>query len=264
MKLYQIDSFTDQLFKGNPAAVCILDKNLSDEQMQDIAVEMNLSETAFVKVGDESCDLRWFTPAKEVPLCGHATLASAFVLFNEGYWTEDTPIVFNTLSGKLIVEKQADGSLMMDFPGTIPSPVNRTDRETIESAFGGKLREVLTVPGELILIFEDLETLLSTQPAPDYVSGLAENGVITSAWAGNDNYDFASRYFAPNLGINEDPVTGFMHTILTPYWSRVQGQPTFEAFQASKRTGRMKTRLKGDRVILEGQAVKVFESVLDI
>lgn len=264
MKLYQIDSFTGQLFKGNPAAVCILESVLNDRQMQEIAVEMNLSETAFVSIGDKGCDLRWFTPAREVPLCGHATLATAYVLFNEGFWGKDKPILFNTLSGELIVRRNGDGSLTMDFPASIPKPIERDDLMNIASGFGGKISAVLSVPNELILIFSDLNELLKTQPDPGFVSGLAENGVIVSAWAGNDEFDFASRYFAPNLGINEDPVTGFMHTILTPYWAGKYNKKAFKAFQASARTGRMTTQLEGERVLLTGQAVKVFETELNI
>jgi len=264
MKLFQIDSFTRELFKGNPAAVCIDEQSLNDMQMQQIALEMNLSETAFVKPGEVSCDLRWFTPAKEVPLCGHATLATAHVLYNEGYWSVNEVIVFNTLSGELIVTQNSDGSLSMDFPASIPLEEQEVSIPELESLFGGRVKEVLTVPNELIVIFEDLTTLLNTDPDTSVIAGLAENGVIVSAWSGSDAYDFASRYFAPNLGIKEDPVTGFMHTILTPYWSSRMGRSKFKAFQASSRSGNMTTELRDDRVILSGYAVKVFESELNI
>jgi len=264
MKLFQIDSFTKELFKGNPAAVCVVDRGLTDLQMQHIAIEMNLSETAFVRIEKESCDLRWFTPAKEVPLCGHATLATAFVLFNEGYWLKERPIVFNTLSGKLIVTLNSDHSLSMDFPGSMPTISNESFSLDLEALFGGKIKEVLTVPNELIVIFESLETLLSTNPDSGAISNLAVNGVIVSAWSDNDEYDFASRYFAPNLGIKEDPVTGFMHTILTPYWSKETSKTTFKAFQASDRTGQLTTEIKGDRVILKGNAIKVFETDFNV
>ncbi len=264
MKLFQIDSFTEELFKGNPAAVCIVDQPLNDLQMQQIALEMNLSETAFVKLGEASCDLRWFTPAKEVPLCGHATLATAYVLYNEGYWSVNEPIVFDTLSGELIVAQNADGSLSMDFPASIPAEDQKASIFELEKLFGGKVKEALTVPNELIVIFEDLSTLLNTDPDTSVIANLAENGVIVSAWAGSDTYDFASRYFAPNLGIKEDPVTGFMHTILTPYWSSKMNQSKFRAFQASSRSGNMTAELRGNRVILSGHAIKVFESELNI
>lgn len=264
MKLFQIDSFTKELFKGNPAAVCVLDRELTDLQMQQIAVEMNLSETAFVRLGQDACDLRWFTPAKEVPLCGHATLATAFVLFNEGYWLKEKPIVFNTLSGELTVTLNSDQSLSMDFPGLVPTVNHDVSLLDLEHLFGGKVKEVLTVPNELIVILEDLETVLNTNPDSSVISSLAVNGVIVSAWSDNHEYDFASRYFAPNLGIKEDPVTGFMHTILTPYWSKKMNKTDFIAFQASDRTGHMTTQIKGNRVILKGDAIKVFETDFNI
>ncbi|OEK01612.1 hypothetical protein BFP97_08825 [Roseivirga sp. 4D4] len=264
MKLFQIDSFTKELFKGNPAAVCIVDQALTDVQMQQIASEMNLSETAFVRLSAESCDLRWFTPAREVPLCGHATLATAYVLFNEGYKPLDEPIVFNTLSGKLIVTQNEDDSLSMDFPSLMPTEKWEGSVAELEGLFGGEIKEVLTVPNELIVVFNELSTLLNTNPDTGIIASLAVNGVIVSAWSGSDDYDFASRYFAPNLGIKEDPVTGFMHTILTPYWSSRMNQTKFKAFQASERSGHMTTELRGGRVILEGYAVKVFESELNI
>lgn len=264
MKLFQIDSFTEELFQGNPAAVCVVDRALTDLQMQQIAVEMNLSETAFVRLGQGACDLRWFTPAKEVPLCGHATLATAFVLFNEGYWLKDKPIVFNTLSGELTVTLNADQSLSMDFPALMPSTDHEVSFLDLERIFGGKVKEVLTVPNELIVIFEDLETVLNTNPDSSVIASLAVNGVIISAWSTNGDYDFASRYFAPNLGIKEDPVTGFMHTILTPYWSKKMDKADFMAFQASDRTGHMTVEIKEERVILRGNAIKVFETDFNI
>lgn len=260
MKLYQIDSFTQKIFKGNPAGVCIMDNPLSDEQMQDLASEMNLSETAFVTLGKDSCALRWFTPAREVPLCGHATLATAFVLFEEEFWPKDKQITFNTLNGQLMVGMNQDGSLTMDFPATTPIRSTDVPLLELEKAFGGIIDELLSIPGELILIFKDLETLLNTNPDTSYVATLAGNGVIVSAWSDNGVYDFASRYFAPNLGIKEDPVTGFMHTILTPYWSGKKNLKNFKAFQASERSGKMLTELRGDRVLLTGSAVKVFET----
>ncbi|MFY0592586.1 PhzF family phenazine biosynthesis protein [Roseivirga sp.] len=259
MKLYQIDSFTKEIFKGNPAGVCIVDQVLTDSQMQLLAVEMNLSETAFVTIKSDSCELRWFTPAKEVPLCGHATLATAFVLFEEGYWDSSRPIIFNTLSGDLIVSKNSDGSLSMNFPSTVPQAV-KEGKASLEELFDGEVADVLRVPGELIVILKNPETLYDADPDSGTIAKLADNGVIVSTWCGEDNYDFASRYFAPNLGIKEDPVTGFMHTILTPYWSQKTGKENFRALQASKRSGHLHLSLKGERVELTGNAIKVFET----
>ena len=152
----------------------------------------------------------------------------------------------------------------MDFPSSIPPPPPAYSFPDLEALFGGKIKEVLTVPNELIVIFDSLDTLLSTNPDSGAISNLAVNGVIVSAWSDHDEYDFASRYFAPNLGIKEDPVTGFMHTILTPYWSNRTKKTTFKAYQASDRTGQLTTEIKGDRVILKGNAVKVFETDFNI
>lgn len=164
------------------------------------------------------------------------------------------------MSGDLIVRLNKDESLSMDFPSQVPVQSHDVSMQALEKLFDGAIKEVLTVPNELIVIFKALDTVLSTNPNSNLIEGLALNGVIVSAWSNDEPYDFASRYFAPNLGIKEDPVTGFMHTILTPYWSTVTGRSHFKAFQASDRTGHMITTLKGDRVILQGNAVKVFET----
>lgn len=263
MKLFQIDAFTQEVFKGNPAAVCILESERSDKWLQQFAIEMNLSETAYILKKGDRYVLRWFTPAKEVPLCGHATLASAFTLFSEGYHDPSTPIHFDTLSGELIVQYEKNGSLKMDFPANRADTITFDDLDRVEREFQGELKDVLTYPDELIFIFEDVQTVLNARPDMGWISGLAANGVVISGWSGSEKFDFASRYFAPNLGIPEDPVTGFMHTILTPYWSDQKGLTVFRAFQASERTGQMDTELIGDRVILKGSAVKVFKTDID-
>ncbi len=263
MRLFQIDAFTKEVFKGNPAAVCILEEERSDEWLQLLAIENNLSETAYVVKKDERYSLRWFTPAKEVPLCGHATLASSFTLFSEGYHNKDLPIHFDTLSGELIVQYLPEGKLRMDFPANHAKSLHYDHIQEAEKQFGGDIEEVLIYPDELILIFKDVETVLNANPNTDWISSLATNGVIVSAWSERNDFDFASRYFAPNLGIPEDPVTGFMHTILTPYWADRKNKTTFKAFQASARTGRLETELIKDRVILKGNAVKVFETEIN-
>lgn len=264
MKIYQVDSFTKEVFKGNPAAVAILNEAISDEMMQKIAVEMNLSETAFVKINEDYCDLRWFTPATEVPLCGHATLASAFALWKGGHWPKDKTIEFKTLSGSLFTSLDSSGLITMDFPANYATTTEGFDKTELESAFGFPIQEVLNYPAELILIFESEEAVLSANPDDAIIAKQAKNGVIVSALSDGGKYDFVSRYFAPNLGIKEDPVTGFMHTILTPYWADKTGKTSFKAFQASARTGEMQTELKGNRVILKGNAVMVFETDFEI
>ncbi|KYG82878.1 PhzF family phenazine biosynthesis protein [Roseivirga echinicomitans] len=264
MKVYQVDSFTKEIFKGNPAAVAIVDVTLSDEMMQQIAVEMNLSETAFVMISDGYCDLRWFTPATEVPLCGHATLASAFALWQGGHWPKDKTIEFRTLSGSLFTSLDSSGLITMDFPANYATTAEGFDTTQLQNDFGFPIKEVLNYPAELILIFESEEAVLSANPDDAIIAEQAENGVIISALSKGEKYDFVSRYFAPNLGIKEDPVTGFMHTILTPYWAGETGKATFKAFQASARTGEMQTELKGNRVILKGNAVMVFETEFEL
>ncbi|WP_323758216.1 PhzF family phenazine biosynthesis protein [Roseivirga sp.] len=260
MKIYQVDSFTKEIFKGNPAAVAIMDQPLTGEMMQKIAVEMNLSETAFVKINEDYCDLRWFTPATEVPLCGHATLASAFALWQGGHWPKNKRIEFKTLSGSLFTSLDSSGLITMDFPANYATIAEGFDKTELESAFGFPIKEVLNYPAELILIFESEGAVLSANPDDAIVAKQAKNGVIISALSKGTKYDFVSRYFGPNLGIKEDPVTGFMHTILTPYWANKTGKTSFKAFQASARTGEMQTELKGKRVILKGNAVMVFET----
>lgn len=258
MKLYQIDSFTQEIFKGNPAAVCIVEDDLSENQMQLIATEMNLSETAFVRQYDKHCNLRWFTPAREVPLCGHATLAAAHVLWSHGYWPKDQAIEFNTLSGSLYTRLE-DDLIIMDFPATVPEVNPNIYKPELEEELGVSILEILTVPGELMLIMKE-EELRNLNPDPGFIGRQAKNGVMVSAACNEGAYDFVSRYFAPNLGINEDPVTGFMHTILTPYWAQQLSKQEFNAYQASARGGEMKTELKGDRVLLKGHAVEFFET----
>lgn len=263
MKLFQIDAFTEEVFKGNPAAVCLLEEERSDEWLQQLAMENNLSETAYVLKKGDRYSLRWFTPAKEVPLCGHATLAASFTLFSEGFHLKDELLQFDTLSGELTVQYLADDSLKMDFPSNLAQSISHDSVKDVEEQFDGEIAEVLTYPDELIFIFKNLKTVLNANPDMGWISTLATNGVIISAWSEGNEYDFASRYFAPNLGIPEDPVTGFMHTILTPYWADKKGVTTFKAFQASARTGRMETELIGDRVVLKGKAVKVFETEIN-
>lgn len=262
MKLFQIDAFAKERFQGNPAAVCILEDKVSAEFMQDLAMENNLSETAFVRIEEGFCNIRWFTPASEVPLCGHATLASAFVLFEEGYLPKEESIEFASLSGPLYVDYN-DGLLTLDFPAKRPTPKGNDTRRDMESKFNIKLQDVLTVPGEMIFIFESEAELESFDPDSKLVAGLAKNGLISSAKS-NKGYDFVSRYFAPNLGIKEDPVTGFMHTILTPYWSAVLEQNTFHVKQISKRGGELQLELEGERVKISGTAVKIFETEIEV
>lgn len=264
MKLFQIDSFTKELFKGNPAGVCLLDKQLDEATMQALATEMNLAETAYIEERGGKYGLRWFTPAKEVPLCGHATLASAFVLFNEGIHVKSNPITFETLSGDLIVSLQNDGSLLMDFPRNDPKPYTGKDEGKIKALFGGALHEILEVPNELVVILNSADDVRKANPSSDIIAQLAVNGVMISGWDEDGGFDFVSRYFAPNLGIKEDPVTGFIHTILSPYWAQMKGMNQFRCYQASPRGGKLLVTVKENRTLIQGHAVKVFETDIEI
>ncbi|WP_420386088.1 PhzF family phenazine biosynthesis protein [Roseivirga sp.] len=264
MKLYQIDSFTKKVFKGNPAGVALVEESLSEETMQALASEMNLAETAFVVRNNNKYGLRWFTPAREVPLCGHATLASAFVLFNEGLHDLSDPITFETLSGDLIVSYEKDGSLLMDFPRTNPVEYTRGNMDKIQQLFGDAIVEVLEVPNELIVILDSADSVRKCNPSSDVIASLAVNGVMVSGWDHSGAYDFVSRYFAPNLGIKEDPVTGFIHTILSPYWSSQKAKNTFKCYQASPRGGELLVTVQESRILIQGYAVKVFETEVNI
>ena len=185
MKLYQIDAFAKTRFEGNPAAICMVEEDISAEFMQDLAMENNLSETAYVRISDDFCNIRWFTPASEVPLCGHATLASAYVLYEEGYWPKDKRIEFASLSGSLFVTYNK-GQLELDFPANFPEDLADNKRLELEELFDISLEKVLTVPREMIFICSSEEELENFKPNLSDVAELAENGLIASAKAKKD------------------------------------------------------------------------------
>jgi PhzF family phenazine biosynthesis protein len=250
LKIYQVDAFTDQLFSGNPAAVCPLDEWLPGEVMQDIAMENNLSETAFfVRKGDDFL-IRWFTPTNEVDLCGHATLATAHVLYNHLGYIGDR-IVFHTVyKGSLIVRKEDDG-LTMDFPADPPKEIEITPEllacfhNTPVAAFKGS--------SNFMLVFEKESDITSLGPEFHAISKLPGTGLIATSTG--ENSDFVSRFFAPQSGISEDPVTGSAHTTLTPYWANELGKKELSAIQLSSRKGFLTCRMKGkDRVEISGKA----------
>lgn len=254
--IYQVDAFTDRLFAGNPAAVCPLEQWLPDRQMQRIAAENNLSETAFFVPKAEGYDLRWFTPVAEVDLCGHATLASAHVLFQQLEVQQET-LYFYTKSGTLTVTRQ-DQQYMMDFPVDV-----------LEPALPPKiLLEALQVdPQEVLLGREDYLLILSSeaevrQIQPDFVKLKRVNsrGVIVSA--PGEQVDFVSRCFFPNYGVDEDPVTGSAHTTLTPYWAERLSKQELKAQQLSPRGGVLSCTMLGERVAIAGAAVTYMEGVI--
>ena len=248
MKQYIVDAFTDKVFHGNQAAVCILEEWLPDKMMMDIAAENNFSETAFAVKADKGYDLRWFTPCDEINLCGHATLATAYVLFN--YYEKDADrIVFHTLSGDLYAGRRGD-FIEMDFPAYSLNEVPVTDEMT--AAMGATPKEAY-IDRDLLLVYEDEEIIRKMKPDIDKVKQLDGLGVGVTA-PGKD-YDCVSRFFVPELSIPEDPVTGSVHCMITPYWTEHLGKSSLNAFQASKRGGELISELRGDRVIICGKAV---------
>ncbi len=259
MKIYQADAFTDQPFKGNPAAVVIMESPMSDEWMQALAEENNLSETAFLKLTKEGYALRWFTPAAEVKLCGHATLASAHILWENGYVSPDQAIHFETLSGTLITRKSG-AWIEMDFPSeaaeVVPAPPLLSEALNTEWVACGKNRM------DYLLELPDEASVRSLQPDFRTLKDLGTRGLIVTAKAEGKAYDFVSRYFAPSFGIDEDPVTGSTHCCLSPWWAQKLGKHALTGYQASKRGGTVRTHWKGDRVLLQGQAVTIFEGEL--
>ena len=254
--MFQIDAFARHVFKGNPAAVCPLEAWLPDGLMQSIAAENNLSETAFFVPEGESFAIRWFTPVAEVDLCGHATLASAFVLFNCLGCDRDR-IDFASRSGKLSVTKDAN-RLVMDFPARPPERCD-TPPELVDAL--GVAPSSCWKSVDLLAIFEDAEQVRTVRPDFETLKLMDSRGVIISAAA--EDCDFVARFFAPALGIPEDPVTGSAYTELVPYWAGVTGRTEFHAMQVSARGGEVFCELVGDRVHIAGHAVKFFEGRIE-
>ncbi len=249
---YLVDAFTNRVFRGNPAAVCLLDRWLPDDVLQNIAFENNLSETAFVvrkgKTGSEY-ELRWFTPVSEVDLCGHATLATAFVLMAIEKQVADS-VSFETKSGWLHVVNDED-VFKMDFPSREALPVKCP--EIVSKALGAEPVEVLKAR-DLMVVFDDPQIIRNMQPDINLLAQIRDAlGVIVTA--PDKKYDFLSRFFAPNVGVPEDPVTGSAHCTLIPYWAKRLNKDRLLAFQASSRGGEIFCEYRGDRVVIGGKAV---------
>jgi len=257
LRMFQIDAFTSRLFGGNPAAVVLLETTLPDEVLQKIAAENNLAETAFLLPGDEAWDLRWFTPTMEVDLCGHATLASAHVLFSEGLAAGDD-VQFHSPGGRLAVRRTA-GLLTLDFPSRPPEPV--TFGEEYRRALGAEPLEVHAARDHLVLFASEAD-VAALQPDMARVAALDTFAVIATA-PGNE-VDFVSRFFAPKAGIPEDPVTGSAHCTLTPFWAARQGKTTLSARQISPRGGELQCTLQGDRVLIAGHSVEYLRGEITI
>ncbi len=257
LKIYQVDAFTNKVFGGNPAAVCPLDKWLDDEGLQNIALENNLSETAFFVKEEDKFHIRWFTPVSEVDLCGHATLASSYVLFNIlGYKSNE--IIFNSRSGELIVEKENE-LISLNFPTRKPKMVKA--EEILLNAFPETPDEVLFNKSTMC-VFDSEDTIRNMQPKIRYFLNIDTHGVIITA--PGDEVDFVSRFFAPDVGIDEDHVTGYAHTILIPYWAERLKKQKLHALQVSKRGGELICEYLGDRVKIAGNAVLYLEGEIII
>ena len=257
LNIYQIDAFAEKSFEGNPAAVVPLQEWLSDNTMQSIAEENNLTETAFFVPTEDGYHIRWFTPTNEVKLCGHATLASAYVLFNILDHQQDK-IVFDSLSGTLTV-KHSGELLTLDFPVQVPKSCEIYPE--LINGLGHTPKECLA-NDDILAVFETEEEIHNISPNFESLKKLPLRGVI--ATAPSKDYDFIVRFFAPKYGINEDPVTGSAYTQLLPYWSNRLNKTVLTAKQVSPRGGILQCELSGNRVLISGMAVKYLEGQIEI
>lgn len=259
MNIFQVDAFTAEPFKGNPAAVCLLDSVMPDSWMRGLAADMNLSETAFLVRKGDIFSLRWLTPEVEVDLCGHATLASAHILWEENILSKESTAQFETKSGLLKADKREDW-IELNFPQT---PVTEVEKpEGIEKALGASVIYCGKSKFDYFFELDSEDTIKNLAPDYDKLEKLEARGVIVTAQS--KEYDFVSRFFAPQSGIDEDPVTGSAHSALYPYWSKKLSKDELSAFQASKRGGNLKLRSDESRVIIAGQAVTIFKGFLNI
>ncbi|NDV14483.1 PhzF family phenazine biosynthesis isomerase [Muricauda sp. TY007] len=259
-KIYQIDAFTSQTFGGNPASVCILDSWLSPELMQKIAQENNLAETAFAVKKDDQYDIRWFTPEVEVDLCGHATLATAFVLFHFYEFDENTIQFYSNRSGNLTVNKADNGWLTLDFP--TDNLIAIQNIEELDTAIGQAPIKTLKGKTDYMMVYQSQKEIEALEPNHHLLGKLDVRGVIVTA--PGDEVDFVSRFFAPACGIPEDPVTGSAHTSLSPYWSEVFDKTKMTAKQLSQRGGDLVCEYLGERVKISGKAALYLTGEIDI
>ncbi|MEP6551448.1 MAG: PhzF family phenazine biosynthesis protein [Gemmatimonadales bacterium] len=255
----QIDAFTDRPFAGNPAAVCLLPAPRDERWMQQVASEINLAETAFLVRRAEGFDLRWFTPVAEVDLCGHATLASAHLLWEEGQLQPSEAAIFHTRSGVLSAKRQGD-MIWLDFPATPARPA--TMLPDLERAVGAPIKYLGRTEYDYLIEVESESAVRSLQPDLALLALLPVRGVVVTARSGDGTHDFVSRFFAPRLGIPEDPVTGSAHCGLGPFWAARLGTNELAGYQASSRGGTVLVRVDGERVHLGGKAVTVLRGEL--
>jgi PhzF family phenazine biosynthesis protein len=260
LRIVQVDAFTNRPFAGNPAAVCVLPEPRPDDWMRRVAREMNLSETAFLVPQDGGFNLRWFTPSVEVDLCGHATLASAHVLWQDGHLPEGRQAQFHTRSGLLTADRHGEW-IELDFPAKLAVPTEAPP--DLLPALGATTARYIGKNAFDYLVEVESESILrNLDPDHGLLGKLPVRGIIVTAEPSSGEYDFVSRFFAPGSGVDEDPVTGSAHTALGPYWAERLGKRNFLAYQASPRGGVIKVTLKDDRVLLGGQAVTVMTGEL--
>jgi PhzF family phenazine biosynthesis protein len=252
--MYVVHAFADRPFGGNPAAVCFSPAEPSDGWMQQVAAEMRLSETAFLRPAEDGYRLRWFTPAVEVPLCGHATLAAAHVLWETGRLQPDAQARFHTRSGLLTVDRGPEG-MTMDFPARAAEPCR--DWDDLPSVLGAPARFVGRNAMDGFVELEDERAVRGLRPDIARLEEYPVRGVIVTARSDDPAYDFVSRFFAPRAGVPEDPVTGSAHCCLGPYWAERLAKRDLVGFQASQRGGTVRVGLRGNRVLLGGRAVLV-------
>jgi PhzF family phenazine biosynthesis protein len=259
IRIYQVDAFAERPFEGNPAAVCLLNEERPAGWMQSVAAEMNLAETAFIRRVEDRFELRWFTPLIEVALCGHATLASAHILWTEQLVPKGEPIRFQTKSGILTCEQTAD-SIQLDFPatpvGTVEPPPGLIEALGIQPSYVGQTKF------DKFLLLDSEGALRGLKPDFAALANVPMRGVIVTSRSSDFRFDFISRFFAPAAGVNEDPVTGSAHCALAPFWSERLGKSAMTGFQASPRGGIVHVRLAGDRVFLSGKALTVLRGEL--
>ncbi len=259
IKLIQVDAFTEEAFGGNPAAVCFLAEPRDDGWMQRVAREMNLSETAFLLKQEDGFSLRWFTPAVEVDLCGHATLASAHALWEEGRAEPSEPIRFHTRSGLLTAAKRG-GVIELDFPATPETPCDAPPG--LSRALGAEPLYIGRSAFDYLVLLQDAESVRRLSPDMGLLKKASVRGIIVTALSDDSRFDFVSRFFAPAAGIDEDPVTGSAHSCLGPFWQARLGKPAMVAYQASARGGVVRVEVAGDRVRIGGHAVTVMRADL--
>ncbi len=256
LTMLQIDAFTAVPFAGNPAGVCFLDHERPGSWMQSVAAEMNLSETAFLLPEGDGYRLRWFTPAAEVRLCGHATLASAHALWETRHLTSNAIARFYTLSGLLTAQRSAD-RIELNFPARPPQPI---EVPGLADALGVTALGLYKDADDYMVEVATEAELRSLAPNLATIKELPVRGVIVTTRSTTEGFDFISRFFAPQVGVNEDPVTGSAHCCLTPFWAGKLNKNELTAYQASARGGVIQVRLEGDRVVLGGQAITVFSA----